>query len=136
MFWSNNKKILFKELIEEIKEEINRSKRFKLSFAVLVAEVSHWFAPGLIKVLPGKTISIHIIRRYIRGYDKMIGPIKRRYYVILPQTNKKGAFAVKQRIKTVALERNLGDIAIGTAAYSEDGTSPESLLSKSMREKS
>jgi hypothetical protein len=136
MSWLNNKKKLFKELNREIKGEISRSKRFKFSFAVLVAEVSHWLAPGFIKALPGKTISIHMISSYIRGYDKMIGPIKRRYYLILPQTNKKGAFVVKQRIRNIAQERNLGYIAIGTAAYSEDGTSPESLLSKSIREKS
>ena len=136
MFWSNNKKKVYKELIEDIKEEIGRSKRFDYNFSVLTAEVSHSSSPGLIKILPGKIISIHIIRRYLRGYDRMIGPIKRRYYFILPQTDKKGACAVKQRIKNFAMERNLGDISIGIAAYSENGTSPDSLLFKSIREKS
>jgi len=136
MFWSNNKKKLYKELIEDIKEEISRSKRFEFNFAVLTAEVSHSSSLGLIKILPGKIISSHIIRRYLRGYDKMIGPIKSRYYVILPHTDKKGACVVKQRIKNFATESNLGDISIGIAAYSEDGTSPDSLLFKSIREKS
>jgi len=123
-----------KESIKKIDEEISRSKRFELNFALLAIEVSHSTPSGLSKLLPGMVISVHIIRRYIRSYDQMISPHLRRYYLILPQTSRDGASKVKSRIYKVAQEKNWGAISIGMASYPEDGESSKALLDKALNE--
>ncbi len=62
----------------------------------------------------------------------MIGPNRRRYYIISSQTNREGANAVKQRIHKLAEEQNWGNLTIGAAVYPEDGKTSQALLSKAI----
>lgn len=133
-FWNAIKKQRFEVEIKKIDEEINRSKRFDFSFGVLVVEISHSAPKGLSKVMPGKTISFHLTRKYIRGYDKMFGPFLRRYYIILPRGDRTSVNAVKQRIHKLAQEYNWGDVSIGASVYPEDGKNALDLLNKAISE--
>ncbi len=127
-FWKAMKKQRFEEEVKKIEDEISRSKRFNYSFGVFVVDISHATPRGLSTLLPGKTISFHLMRKYIRGYDKLFGPSFRRYYIILPQSDRNAVDAVKKRIYKLAEERNWGDLGIGEAAYDEDGKSAQALL--------
>ena len=120
--------------INSINEEISRSKRFGFNLGILVVELNNSVPRGLSKVMPGKTISFHVLEKHIRAYDKVIGPFLRRYYIILPQTDKNGVSAVKQRVYRLAKEHNWGDVLIGTAVYPEHGESPKALLDKAINE--
>jgi GGDEF domain-containing protein len=134
MFRSRNaiKKRKYKTEIKVIDEEINRSQRYNLNFSVLVVDISHSVPRGLSRLLPGNVVSFHLLQKYIRSYDHMIGPNRRRYYIIFAQTNRDGANSVKQRIHKLAKEQNWGDLTIGTAVYPEDGKTSRALLSKAI----
>jgi len=136
MFRSRNsiKKRKYKTEIKVIDEEINRSQRYNLNFSVLVVDISHSVPRGLSKLLPGNVVSFHLLQKYIRSYDHMIGPNRRRYYIISSQTNRDGANAVKQRIHKLAEEHNWGNLTIGAAVYPEDGKTSQALLSKAISE--
>lgn len=133
-FWNSVKKQRYEVEMKRIEEEINRSSRFDYSFGVLVVEVSHSAPKGLSKLFPGKTISFHLMRKHIRGYDKLYGPFFRRYYIILPQGGRTSVNAVKQRIHKLAQEHNWGDLSIGAAVYEEDGRTAQALLDKAISE--
>jgi len=120
--------------INSINEEIGRSKRFGFNLGILVVELNNSVPRGLSKVMPGKTISFHVLEKYIRERDKVIGPFLRRYYIILPQTDKDGVSAVKKRVYRLAEEHNWGDMLVGTAVYPENGESPRALLDKAINE--
>lgn len=120
--------------INSINEEIGRSKRFGFNLGILVVEPNNSVPRGLSKVMPGKTISFHVLEKYIRERDKVIGPFLRRYYIILPQTDKDGVSAVKKRVYKLAEEHNWGDMLVGTAVYPENGGSPRALLDKAINE--
>jgi len=120
--------------INSINEEIGRSKRFGFNLGILVVELNNSVPRGLSKVMPGKTISFHVLEKYIRERDKVIGPFLRRYYIILPQTDKNGVSAVKKRVHRLAEEHNWGDMLVGTAVYPENGESPRALLDKAINE--
>jgi len=126
--WNAIKKHRFEKEVKKIEDEISRSKRFNYSFGVFVVDISHTAPKGISNLMPGKTISFHLMRKYIRGYDKLYGPSFRRYYIILPQSDRNGANAVKQRIYKLAEEYNWGDLSIGEAVYEEDGKSALALL--------
>lgn len=131
MFWFRGRKQnKLKHEINLIDEEISRSKRFGFHFAVLVLELNHSVPRGLSKLLPGKAISFHILKKNLRVYDKVITMNYRRYYIILPQTDESGVRAVKERIYRLAIEHNWGDINIGISVYPEDGECSQSLLEK------
>jgi len=120
--------------INSINEEIGRSKRFGFNLGILVVELNNSVPRGLSKVMPGKTISFHVLEKYIRERDKVIGPFLRRYYIILPQTDKDGVSAVKKRVYRLAEEHNWGDMLVGTAVYPENGESPRALLDKAIND--
>lgn len=134
VFRSRNaiKKRKYKTEIKVIDEEINRSQRYNLNFSVLVVDISHSVPRGLSKLLPGNVISFHLLQKYIRSYDHMIGPNRRRYYIVFSQTNRDGANVVKQRIQKLAGEQSWGNLTIGTAVYPEDGKTSQALLSKAI----
>ena len=136
MFRSRNaiKKRKYKAEIKVIDEEINRSQRYNLNFSVFAVDISHSVPRGLSKLLPGNVVSFHLMQKYIRSYDHMIGPNRRRYYIIFAQTNRDGANSVKQRIHKLAEEQDWGDLTIGTAVYPKDGNTPQALLSKAISE--
>lgn len=133
-FWNAMKKQKFEAEIKIIDKEINRSQRFDINFSILVLEVSHSVPRGLSKLLPGNVVSFHLLKKYIRSYDNMIGPYRRRYYIIFSQTDKKGASAVKKRIHKLAEEYNWGNLSIGMAVYPEDGKTSKALLDKAISE--
>jgi predicted metallo-beta-lactamase superfamily hydrolase len=68
-FWNAIKKNRFEEEVKKIEDEINRSKRFNYSFGVFVVDASEAAPKGLSGLIPGNTISFHVMRKYIRGYD-------------------------------------------------------------------
>ena len=116
-----------------IDEEINRSKRSNFNMSILVVEVSHSAPRGLSKVLPGKTLSFYLLKKFIRSYDRMIGPYWRRYFIVLPQTDRNGANVVKQRIYNLAKENNWGTVSIGMAFYAEDSEKSETLIENAIK---
>ncbi len=118
----------FEAEIKVIDEEINRSRRSNFNMSILVVEMSHSVPRGLSKVLPGKTISFYLLKKFIRSYDRMIGPYWRRYIIVLPQTDRNGANVVKQRIYDLAKENNWGTVSIGMAVYPEDSKEPGILI--------
>jgi hypothetical protein len=134
MFRFNNliKKRQYKTELKVIDDEINRSRRYDLNFSVLVVDISHSVPRGLSKLLPGSVLSFHLLQKYVRSYDKIIGPHRRRYYIISSQTDRKGASAVKQRIYDLAEEHEWGDLSIGMAIYPEDGKTSQVLLNKAI----
>lgn len=133
-FGNSIKKQKYKTELKVIDEEINRSQRYNLNFSVLVVDISHSVPRGLSKLLPGKVLSFHLLQKNIRSYDNIIGPHRRRYYIVSSQTDRKGASAVKQRIYNLAEEHNWGDLSIGMAIYPEDGKTSQALLNKALSE--
>ncbi len=127
-FWKAMKKQRFEEEVKKIDDEISRSKRFNYSFGIFVVDISHAAPKGISVLMPGKTLSFHLMRKHIRGYDKLFGPFFRRYYIILPQSDRNGVNAFKQRIYRLAKEYKWGDLSIGEAVYNEDGESAQALL--------
>jgi len=127
-FWKAMKKQRFEEEVKKIEDEISRSKRFNYSFGVFVVDISHSAPKGISVLMPGKTLSFHLMRKHIRGYDKLFGPFFRRYYIILPQSDRNGINAFKQRIYRLAKEYKWEDLSIGEALYDEDGKSAQALL--------
>jgi len=127
-FWKAMKKQRFEKEVNIIEDEISRSKRFNFSFGVLVVDISHAVPKGISALMPGKTISFHLMKKHIRGYDKLFGPFFKRYYIILPQSDRNGVNAFKQRIYKLAEEYNWGGLSIGEAVYDEDGQSAQALL--------
>jgi len=126
------KKQEYKTELKVIDEEINRSQRYDLNFSILVVDISHSVPRGLSKLLPGKVLSFHLLQKNMRSYDNIIGPHRRRYYIVSSQTDRKGASAVKQRIYNLAEEHNWGDLSIGMAIYPEDGKTSQALLNKAL----
>ncbi len=130
--WKAMKKQRFEKEVNKIEDEISRSKRFNFSFGIVVVDISHATPRGISTLIPGKTISFHVMRKYIRGYDKLFGPSFRRYYIILPQSDRNAVDVVKKRIHKLAEEHNWGNLSIGEAVYGEDGNSAQALLDKAI----
>ncbi len=124
----------YKTELKVIEEEINRSRRYDLNFSVLVVDISHSVPRGLSKLLPGNVLSFHILKKHIRSYDHIIGPHRRRYYIVSSQTDREGASAVKERIYELAEEHDWGKLSIGMAVYPEDGKIPKAILNKALSE--
>jgi len=131
-FGNKVKKKKFGLEIKLVKEEINRSERHDYNFGILVVNVSHSVPRGLSKIMPGRVISFHLMRKYIRNYDKLVGSSLRRYYIILSQTDRQGVNIVKQRIHMLAKKYNWGVISIGMAIFPEDCKTPQTLLDKAI----
>ena len=58
----------------------------------------------------------------------MIGPYWRRYFIVLPQTDRNGANAIKERIYELAKEHNWGNVSVGMAVYPDDSKDPRTLI--------
>jgi hypothetical protein len=130
LFWRRESDSL-REEERMINSEIGRSKRFGFQFGVLTVEVSHTVPRGLSNILPGRTISFHILRKNFRSYDQVIGSyLRRRYYVILPQTDKNGIEVVKARIYQIAEKEKWGGISVSSVAYPDDGNDSKGLLDR------
>ena len=99
-------------------------------------KISHTAPHGLSKLIPGKAISYHLtgkyipLKKFLRTYDAIIKTTYRKYYVILPQTDEKGADAVVERIYTLAQNHNWDKISIRAALCPRDGDNAHALLDK------
>jgi hypothetical protein len=133
-FGEKRKKKKFRSEIEVIDGEIDRSRRYDLNFSVLTVEVNHSIPRGLSKILPGNVVCFQLFKKHYRSYDKIIGPYWRRYYIVLPQTDKPAANIAKQRIAKLAEEHNWGKVSVGLAVFPEDGKDTGTLLEKAMSE--
>lgn len=133
-FGKKRKKKKFRSEIEVIDGEIDRSRRYDLNFSVLTVEVNHSIPRGLSKILPGNVVCFQLFKKHYRSYDKIIGPYWRRYYIVLPQTDKPAANIAKQRIAKLAEEHNWGKVSVGLAVFPEDGKDTGTLLEKAMSE--
>ncbi|MBN2123173.1 MAG: hypothetical protein JW821_02670 [Deltaproteobacteria bacterium] len=123
-----------KEEAKIIEAEISRSKRFGFQFGVLTVEISHRVPRGLSKVLPGRTMSFYVLQKSVRLYDQVIeSELRRKYYIILPQTNRDGVEVVKTRIYRIAQEQHWGSVSMKSAVYPEDGENFMALLDKCSR---
>jgi len=126
----------FEVEINCINKEINRYKRFGFNFCVLMFKVSNAVPNGLSKLIPGKAVSYHITGKYLqlkkilRSYDALFKTTYRKYYVILPQTDEKGADVVVERIYTLAKNHRWGEISIRAALCPRDGDNAHVLLDK------
>lgn len=119
---------------DSIQREISRSRRFNLEFGVLLVEVDNGVSRGLSKCLPGKTLSFHVLKKNLRAYDEVIQHLCRRYYIILPQTDKIGTQTVRRRIYRLAVANDWRTVFIGAAVYPQDGETPQVLLDKAESE--
>ena len=124
----------FKSEIEVIDGEIDRSQRYDLNFSVLTVEVNHSIPRGLSKILPGNVVCFHLFKKHYRSYDKVIGPYWRRYYIVLPQTDKPAANIAKQRIAELAEEHKWGNVSVGMAVFPEDGQDSGTLIDQAIGE--
>ncbi len=115
---------------KNIEKEIDRSKRFGYSFGILTVEVPHSVPRGLSSILPGKTLSFHVMEKNIRRYDTIMQSLQRIYYIILPQTDKNGVEIVINRIRKMASNHGWDNISISSAVYPEDGATAVKLLEK------
>jgi hypothetical protein len=134
-FWKKRKKRKYNWELDLIAGEISRSKRYGLSFGILAVKVSHSAPRGLSKLMPGRTLSFDVLNENIRYYDRVIDSVSRRYHIILPQTDKDGVKAVKERIHKLAREHKWGEVSFGSAVYPGDGEDPQTLLNKAMGER-
>jgi len=130
MFWlrEKRKKRKFDWELKLIGQEISRSKRFMLSFGILGINLSSSAPRGLSKLLPGRTLSLHLLEKNIRYYDKLLNYAYKIYLIILPQAKKEDINKIKERIYSFAQDYQWGEIYINTAVYPEDGEDPRSLL--------
>lgn len=133
-FGEKRRKKKFRSEIEVINGEIERSLRFDFSFSILTVEVSHSIPRGLSKILPGNVVCFHLFKKHYRSYDRILGPYWRRYYIVLPQTDKKGANMAKERIYGLAEEHNWGNVSVGMAVFPEDGKDPGTLIDQAISE--
>ena len=130
-FFSKSKRHRLKVEAKHIDVEISRSKRFGFKFGVLAVELSHSTPRGLSKILPGKMISYYVLEKNLRSYDQIIeSQSMRRYYIVLPQTDKDGVEVVKTRIYRIAKEKKWEDLSIKSAVYPDDGRTSKRLLRK------
>lgn len=113
-----------------IGQEISRSKKFMFSFGILGINLSSSAPRGLSKLLPGRTLSLHLLEKNIRYYDKLLNYAYKIYLIILPQAKKDDINEIKERIYSFAQDYKWGEIYINTAVYPEDGEDPRSLLKK------
>ena len=115
---------------EFIDKEINRSKHYSFKFGLLAVQVSQSVPRGLSKLLPGRIISFHLLDNNLRLDDSIIKPSYRRYYVILPRTDKNGVKKVEKKIFKLAKKHKWGDIFISAAVYPDDGNTSYELLNQ------
>ena len=128
-FFSKSRRHRLKTEARHIDVEISRSKRFGLKFGVLAVELSHSAPRGLSKILPGRMISFHVLEKNLRSYDQIIeSHYMRRYFIVLPQTDKDKVEVVKTRIYGIAKERKWEDLSIKSAVYPDDGDTSKKLL--------
>lgn len=111
-----------------IEREISQAKRFGENFSVVSIEMSHSAPRGLSKLLPGRTMSFHVLEKNIRLYDQLINCSFRKYFLILSKTDAKGVKAVKERIRSLSEKHNWGDVSIASATYPIDGETSNDLL--------
>jgi hypothetical protein len=109
--------------------EIARAERFHFAVGVLVLEVADDVPRGVHPLVPGETLDVEHLQRYVRRYDVVKRTDVRRYTILLPQTLAgDGPRAVRARLLRIAEERGWGHIAIGVACHPQDGATSAELM--------
>ena len=98
------------------------------SFGIRGINLSSSAPRGLSKLLPGRTLSLHLLEKNIRYYDKILNYAYKIYLIILPQAKTEDINKIKERIYSFAQDYQWGEIYINTAVYPDDGEDPRALL--------
>lgn len=127
---------------ERFAEEIERSKKFQYKFSLLMLDVDffkehndrfgHLVGDIILKELSG------VIKENIRQIDLLARFGGEEFVIILPETDKKGAFLVAERIRQAVANKSIKaydedlklTLSAGISAYPADGKTQNALLEK------
>ena len=127
---------------ERLKEELERSERYKLNFALLVLDIDdfkrcndsygHLVGDIILKDISG------IMEESVRGVDIVARHGGEEFAVILSETNKEGAMVVAERIRKRIEEHVFKaydellkmTVSIGVSVYPKDSEEAEDLIDK------
>jgi hypothetical protein len=104
-----------------------RAERFHFAVGALLLEVAEEVPRGVHRVVPGETLDVEHLERYVRSYDVVEKTDVHRYTILLPQTLAgDGPRAVRARLLRIADQRGWGRVTIGVACHPmEDSTGVE-----------
>lgn len=112
-----------------IDAEIAGAERLHYAIGVLVLEVAEEVPRGVHRAVPGETLDVEHLRRWIRRSDVVERSDLRRYTILLPRTLAgDGPRAVRARLLRIAEERGWGAINIGVACHPMDGSTGAELI--------
>ncbi len=123
-------------------EEIKRAKRYRQSLSLIMVDID-WFKKcndsygHLFGNLVLKDV-VSIIGRCIRDVDILCRYGGEEFIAILPQTNKKDAFTIAERVRFFVQKHSFQDpglriktkltVSVGVATFPEDATDPDKLI--------
>jgi len=82
-------------------------------------------------MLPGITISFHIIEKEVRQKDdRIIKSYFRKYFILLPLTDEQGVRNIEDTIFVLAKSHRWGDVFVRSVVYPKDGKTSYELLNK------
>lgn len=125
-----------------LQEEIKRAKRYRQNLSLIMVDID-WFKKcndsygHLFGNLVLKDV-VSIIRRCIRDVDILCRYGGEEFIVILPQTNKKDAYTIAERVRFFVQKHSFQDpglriktkltVSIGVATFPEDASDPDKLI--------
>ncbi len=132
----------YRYFTQSLLEEIKRSKRYRQSLSLMMVDID-WFKKcndsygHLFGNLVLKDV-VSIIKRCIRDVDILCRYGGEEFIVILPQTNKKDAYAIAERVRFFVQKHSFQDpgmriktkltVSLGVATFPEDATDPDKLI--------
>lgn len=125
-----------------LQEEIKRAKRYRQTLSLMMVDID-WFKKcndtygHLFGNLVLKDV-VSIIRRCIRDVDILCRYGGEEFIAILPQTNKKDAYTIAERVRFFVQKHSFQDpglkiktkltVSIGVATFPEDASDPDKLI--------
>lgn len=131
-----------RHLLERLKEELGRSKKFKYNFSFLMIDIDHFKSYNdRYGHLVGDAIlkeASRVIKENIRQIDLVGRYGGEEFSVILSETDKKGAGFVAERIRQAIEEKNIRvydedlkvTVSIGVSSYPQDSSDTQALIDK------
>lgn len=132
----------YRYFTQALQEEVKRSKRYRQSLSLIMVDID-WFKKcndsygHLFGNLVLKDV-VNIIKRCIRDVDILCRYGGEEFIVILPQTNKKDAYAIAERVRFFMQKHSFQDpgmriktkltVSVGVATFPEDATDPDKLI--------